>query len=348
MGGSVGKPDGTARERVSRKRFLAAGSAALGLAAIAPGAALAVGNGPLPQGSPGPGVALGAFNEGDVLWGDTGPVDEYTSLVGAAPLIVNTFHPFRWGGAYVGLEADYLNAVQAGYPESVVMVTWEPNVGRWRPLDRIIGGGHDAYIQGCAREIRAFGERILIRFAHEMNGFWYPWCGSPDKYKSAWNRMRSLFDAEGASNAEWVWCPNTEAPSYTPAYPMADYYPGDTAVEWLGLDGYNWATALGGSWYTFDELMQPNVDSLRRISQTKKVIIGETGCHNAGGDKALWMRQMHQSLRSGTYHSIAGVCYFNNNQDGADWRVDTSWESLTAYSEMAQDPYLQVSLPTVA
>jgi hypothetical protein len=334
-----------AHKQMTRKRFLAAGGAVLGLLTIAPHSALAVRETQRPHDRLEPVVALGAFNEGDILWGDTSPVDEYTSLVGAPPLIINVFHPFKWESTYVSLEADYLNRVQSRFPKSVIMVTWEPNATRSAPLHSIIEGTHDVYVRSCAQEIKAFGKRILIRFAHEMNGTWYAWCGNPAKYKDAWNKMRLLFAAEGAADAEWVWCPSIEAPSYSASYPMAAYYPGDSSVEWLGLDGYNWATSHGDPWFTFDELMRPNIDSLESISSTKRVIIGETGCHDGGGNKALWIQQMHQSLRAHTYPSIAGVCYFNSNKDGANWRVDTSAESLAAYSEMVQDPYMQASLP---
>ena len=39
----------------------------------------------------------------------------------------------------------------------------------------IIGGAHDDYIRAWAEGVRDLGYPLAIRFAHEMNGDWYPW-----------------------------------------------------------------------------------------------------------------------------------------------------------------------------
>ena len=43
------------------------------------------------------------------------------------------------------------------------------------PLARIIAGDFDAYIRRWARSTAAYGRPVRLRFAHEMNGDWYPW-----------------------------------------------------------------------------------------------------------------------------------------------------------------------------
>ena len=50
---------------------------------------------------------------------------------------------------------------------------------------------------------------ILLRFAHEFNGHWYPYSDEPVLYIIAWRRIHDRFKAAGANNfVEWVWNSN--------------------------------------------------------------------------------------------------------------------------------------------
>ena len=42
-------------------------------------------------------------------------------------------------------------------------------------LAKITGGDFDGYFSKFATDVKAFGAPSAIRFAHEMNGGWYPW-----------------------------------------------------------------------------------------------------------------------------------------------------------------------------
>jgi len=45
-------------------------------------------------------------------------------------------------------------------------------------LKKISGGSLDTYLRTFARSAKAFGRTIWLRPFHEMNGTWYPWCGT--------------------------------------------------------------------------------------------------------------------------------------------------------------------------
>ncbi len=68
------------------------------------------------------------------------------------------------------------------------MISWEPwnylkepKVDAQRgyqpaySLTNIIDGKYDSYIRSWAEGVKSLGFTIAIRFAHEMNGYWYPW-----------------------------------------------------------------------------------------------------------------------------------------------------------------------------
>ena len=66
------------------------------------------------------------------------------------------------------------------------------------------------------------------------------------KFRAAWIHTWTLFQQEGATNVEWVWCPNNGN------YPYKGFYPGDRYVDWVGVDGYNWTRA---PWLSFAQIL---------------------------------------------------------------------------------------------
>jgi len=98
---------------------------------------------------------------------------------------------------------------------------------------------------------------IFLRFAHEANGYWYPWHpyysetangggGQPDSvtdetYIQGWRNFAEMVHSN-ASNVAMVWAPNQgNGPFLLPDYGRT--YPGDVYVDWVGLSVYN------GDWY---------------------------------------------------------------------------------------------------
>ena len=70
----------------------------------------------------------------------------------------------------------------------------------------------------------AWGKPLVLRFAHEMNGDWYPWSegvngNAAGQYVPAYRRVVSLFRSVGATNVTWVWSPNVAYPGSVPISP---------------------------------------------------------------------------------------------------------------------------------
>ena len=327
------QPRTMTRKEVLEKGGMLAGGVALSLLGLAPRNASAATSG----------VALGV-HAGNVQWGSTWSLDTYSSLVNRKPAIISVFQAFYYDGAFRHVSLSGLNTLQNRYPGSVIMLTFEPRSGPVT-LDSIIAGTHDGYIRGEARTMKAFGKRLLLRPFHEMNIDHYPWGKQNPRYKliNAWRKLRSLFNAEGAWNVEWVWCPNVAGPVCPASPPLRDFYPGDAYVDWLGLDGYNWGGAKGMPWYQFNEIFRPSMNQLSAFGGQRKVIIAEVACDTRGGDKAVWMRNMRSQIKA-EFPRIWGVCYFNIYDKGANWPVNTSSGSLTAYKGIVADPYYQVRL----
>lgn len=140
-------------------------------------------------------------------------------------------------------------AVRASYAQGAVpLLTWEPwagsGAGTRQPryaLARIAEGGYDAYVTRFAKAVRAQGRPVVIRFAHEMNGTWFPWSEQRNgnhrgDYVKAWRHVHDLFERVGADNVVWLWSPNVVRDA--PAVSLRELYPGDAYVDLVGMTGY--------------------------------------------------------------------------------------------------------------
>jgi beta-mannanase len=175
---------------------------------------------------------------------------------------------------------------------------------------------------------------VAIRFAHEMNGFWYPWCeqanaNSAGEYVAAWRHVHDLFSAAGATNVTWVWSPNL---SYTNSTPLRELYPGDDYVDWLGLSGY-YGTSGTEQYRTFDELYGPTIAELRRFTD-KPLVITEMAATDNAGRKAEWIRDFFDSLPQ--HPDIIGFVWYEAIKE-TDWRIVSSPASAAAFAAGVAD-----------
>jgi hypothetical protein len=299
------------------------------------------------------GVSVGIHPSGNgPLYNDFAELDAYINLAGGiVPKLVSVFSAWVPQGSttYLHPNTDNLSLFYNRYPGSVLVWTWEPRYGV--TLQQINSGAHDAYIDEVARRIGAVGKRVLIRFAHEMNGTWsWPWVNQPPAdYIAAWTRIVSRFRVLGVTNAEWVWSPNVisgSAPDFTP------WYPGDAYVDWTGLDGYNWGSVFN-KWKTFRELFLYSIGVISALSR-RGIIIAETGCHSRGPnneDKGSWYTQMAAELKQ-NYPQLLGLIYMhmihqrNNGEDG-EWQVDMPITALDDWQNLVADPQFQAPLGAV-
>jgi hypothetical protein len=268
-------------------------------------------------------VALGAY----IPHADRDPslVGAFAQRAGRRPVVVSSYKRWR-SPPFVPAE---LRAVwsRGGVP----LVTWEPwtLAGRGFPLESIAAGRYDRYVRRAAESAAAWGRPILLRFAHEMNGDWYPWGqgrsgNTPGIYKTAWRHLVRIFRSAGADNVDWVWSPNVDGGGQ---YPFRDFYPGDAWVGWVGLDGFNWARR--GEWQSFTELFGDSYEELSRITR-RPVIVAETGSSESGGDKAAWLSSA-LSRELSRFSRVRAVVWFSDPVGGVDFRVNSSPASLDAF-----------------
>jgi PA14 domain/Glycosyl hydrolase family 26/CARDB len=235
----------------------------------------------------------------------------------------------------------------------IPMITWQPVNTR---LTDIAGGDYDASIIARARSMKAFRRPILLRFAHEMNGDWYAWSGSsnggatsgPANYIAAWRHVHDLFVAQGATNVAWVWCVNQGDVPGADWNHWTNYYPGDSYVDWVGIDAYNWGTtnADNGGWRTMSSML--TASAYNDYAATKPIMVAETGSAESGGDKDQWIYDAGTTIKT-DFPSVEAVLWFDQTGSSAEWPIDSSHHALTAYTSVGLDSYFGgPGLPDIA
>jgi hypothetical protein len=228
----------------------------------------------------------------------------------------------------------------------VPFVFWEP----WNmdtPGDRafryarIAAGDHDDYLRRFARDARDFGGLVLLRFAGEANGGYFPWGvrggldNSVGDYKDAWRHIWRIFDAVGAANVRFVWslvkqsCPGG-------CNPYAAFYPGHRFVDYMGFSSYNWGAIANKSWAGMYKGYRRVTRLLSAIS-AKPIIAAETGTNHVGGDKPAWIRVGYRTIHN-EFPRIVAMLYLNydlRKVGHPDWSLSPSGGGLGAYAKIA-------------
>jgi Glycosyl hydrolase family 26 len=279
-------------------------------------------------------ISLGAYIAGAPQ--DAAKIDEFTRMVGAPPALVMWYQDWAHDDIKEFNPA-FMNAVTERGATPVV--TWEPWDYTGSPsqpayaLRTIIAGNYDGYIRQWARDAHRWGRRMYLRFAHEMNGNWYPWSrgvngNTSAEYIAAWQHVVRIFREEGATNVQWIWSPNI---AYNSDTQFTDLYPGDDYVDWVALDGYNGGTKIAHRWLSLVQVFTPSYEILASMTN-KPMMIAETASAEEGGNKADWIRQGFEELPL-KLPRIRAVIWFDENKE-ADWRVNSSMASLAAYREV--------------
>ncbi|WP_432980051.1 glycoside hydrolase family 26 protein [Dactylosporangium sp. CA-233914] len=292
--------------------------------------AIATSGGPFQAGPVAPprqGSYLGAWVRPERLT-ESGRVSAMTvweKEVGRKMAIVNTYRRF---------DENFFNDSDRQFTArgSTLMLSWAGGDTRL-----ITMGRYDELIRERARELKAFGHPVLLRYRWEMdrpNLRAQMWSGAD--YVAAWKHVRDIFNQEGATNASWVWCPTAEG--FQGGY-AADFYPGDDQVDWTCVDVY-----AGTKYATIGALMRPFLEFCAE-HPSKPVMVGEFGIARSWGtsQRAAWLRDASSTFKANP--QIRAVLYFesdptDNKGPTNQFMVSDDPAVLAAFrTSLAQDDY---------
>ena len=265
------------------------------------------------------------------------PLTDFITATGLRPAVVESFQNWTDASGFYSSQLDMTRGFGA-----LPLVTWGPN----DTLAHIIDGSHDAYVRQWAQQAKDYGHPFMLRFAHEMNGDWYPWGfayghngNTPQQFIQAWRHVHDIFSQVGASNVIWVWSPNAR---WGPPDSFASFYPGDAYVDWIAFDTYNWGNTGTTTWTSFINTYKPSYDEITRLTN-KPLMIAEGAAADVPNApyataKADWIRQGFLTDVPNVMPRLRGFVWFNADKE-RDWRVNSSASALAAFRAVAQSTF---------
>jgi hypothetical protein len=215
-------------------------------------------------------------------------------------------------------------------------------------LSDIIDGSFDAYIRYFATSAKAWGHPFFLRFNWEMNGFWFPWSEGVNRngkgeFVAAWRHVHDIFTAAGATNATWVWCPNVDTAKTLTN--LRSLYPGDSYVDWTGLDGFNWGDRHGSpGWLSFNQIFGTSYNQIvHKVAPSKPMLIAEMASSDRGGSKPSWIKDMLHKVRT-SYRKVRGIIWYDENDRGTNWPLETSQKASAAFRKGIGNPAYRPNL----
>jgi hypothetical protein len=215
---------------------------------------------------------------------------------------------FGWGTPFP--TAEVLANHTSGTETLIVLEPTKQNLGK------LASGKFDSYLKKWATAEKALGLPIILSFAPEANGNWYPWGKghiSAALYKRIFQHVHNVLLKDGAKHITWMWqvdrsSRNTEA--------LSAIWPGRPYVNVIGLDGQ-----LGSKTATFSNVFGATFSQIRKFT-TVPVILSEVGI------KASKDRPKQVAALFATAHKVplAALVFF----DVGIWNFDTDTATLKA------------------
>jgi hypothetical protein len=201
----------------------------------------------------------------------------------------------------------------------------------------IASGSQDGYLQQVAARVRSFGTQVFFSFNQEPEQELEKGtqvAGTARDYAAAYRHIHDVFERVGASNVVWLWW-TMGCMCHTGWY--HDLYPGDSYVDWIGYDPYDFNTCHSAPAKTPAQTVLPFVNWLASngLGAGKPLMLSEFGSN--GTAQGAWYRDMAQVIKATP--RIKAIVSFNSNPGGCDTRVTASPDNWQGFASLAGDGY---------
>ncbi|SMH43472.1 Glycosyl hydrolase family 26 [Rathayibacter oskolensis] len=303
-------------------------------------------------------------------WGSQ-TIEEYSRHLGQRPAVAVAFADLP----FTDVEREEVRsaAAQLRVNGGTLLLTLESIDGLAAVTDAVASD-----IARLAASVNQTGVPVIIRFAHEMNGSWYAWGQQPAAYVEAFRRVAEAVHTEAPGTA-MMWAPNnadgypfeggvSAAQPGTADFalldttrdgalsldddPYAPYYPGDDAVDWVGMSLYHWGSAhpwgenempeegkfaaqLTGTYdgAAGDESAAPDFYETYGVEHGKPVAIPETAAlvvprGDPAGELAIkqaWWRQVLSAETAARFPNLKMINWFEWEKFEPEVRDEVSW-----------------------
>lgn len=233
--------------------------------------------------------------------------------------------------------------------DHLLLLSWESKVwggtaDQQPTWNQITAGDLDtSVIDVQARRIKAYGKKVFLSFDLEMDTR-TPASGTPEEYVAAYRHIHDRFRALGVTNVVWTWITTGYLGH---ADLIKRMYPGDSYVDWVAYNQYNYYQCHNTGWLSFAQTQQATHDWIREhISAEKPLMLSEFGTANdptRPDRQAQWYAQVPSVLKDLT--GVKAALQWNSRDPGphCDLAVANSaaWGAL---KRAVSDPYLNQPL----
>ena len=186
-------------------------------------------------------------------------------------------------------------------------------------LAKISSGGEDAWLTKYAHAVSSLHSPVIMSFAPEANGSWYPWGYhhmAPGAVLKAYQHVVTIFREARVRDVKWAWIVNVQ---FAGSENIEALWPGQAFVDILGIDGYFVAPG------TFQDFFGSTIYALRTISPDPLMITETGGSPSIGKVTAL------SEITAGVaQYGLIGFIWFDIKQHGSIERQDWSLEDEPA------------------
>jgi hypothetical protein len=149
-------------------------------------------------------------------------IDSYFDATVTAPGGVATDMSFQLDGL------EELNYLAGKYPKSTLSV----GVDLQGVIDDVAAGKSDVKIDVLLDTLTAYDHPVFLRLGYHFNDPANNY--DPKVYVSVWKKFHERLQARGSQNVALVWDSALGCGESGGGYSLADWYPGDDLVDWIG------------------------------------------------------------------------------------------------------------------
>jgi hypothetical protein len=164
-------------------------------------------------------------------------------------------------------------------------------------------------------------------------------CGP--EFVAAWKHVYNLAESHGFQNLIFAW--TITSYGFNPQTGVRNnyYWPGEAYTDWLGVDAYN-GGCEGSWWGSFEQSVESSVSWAKVHAPTKPIIIPELGATEGATAtaKADFFNGIPATLAKPGYNNIKAILHWNNQENGCNFKVDSTATSFAAYRQTGLNPTL--------
>jgi hypothetical protein len=230
----------------------------------------------------------------------------------------------------------------------LLVFSWAPviwSTGQMYSWEDISSGGLDqSVIIPEAMRLKDSGTTVFLSLFPEADATAGTSQGSPSQFVAAWRHVHNLFAELKVRNVVWVWTTTGYLPHTST---IAAMYPGNSYVDWIGYDPYNYFSCRNSPWRSFSQTIGPFYEWLSSRHYGKPIMLTEYGTSADPANPDLevsWYQGIKATIKK--YSGIKALNLWNSATTQCDFTLSNqSTQGQAAYRQAGLAPYFRQQLP---